>query len=106
MNVTTCYGYLTKDGNITDKYVLPVGEHPLKEGYTQTEVADQAALDAVEIYVEPISEEILEAREREELIESKKRELAIEALKVEGKLDVDAKITVSGKASLSLGKVG
>jgi len=58
MTVTTGFGYLTdSNGHITDKYILPIGEHPLSEGYTQTEVADQSALDAVEIYVEPISPE-------------------------------------------------
>ncbi len=54
MIVSTGFGFLTKDGKITDKYTLPLGEHPLKEGYTQTEVADQAALDAIEVYVEPV----------------------------------------------------
>jgi len=53
MKVTTCFGYFLKDGKITDKYTLPVGEHPLV-GYEYVEVADQAALDAIEIYQEPI----------------------------------------------------
>lgn len=104
MKVTTGYGYFMKDGKITDKCKLPIGDHKL-EGYEYIEVADQAALDAIEIYVEPIAPEVLEAQEMESLIEQKKRELAIEALKVEGKLDVDAKLTVSGKAALSLGEV-
>ena len=58
MNILTGFGYLTDSlGHITDKYILPVGEHPLKEGYEQTEVADQAALDLVEIWKAPVNPE-------------------------------------------------
>ena len=54
MNVTTGFGYLTdSNGHITNKYVLPIGEHPLSQGYVQTEVADQAALDLIQIYTTP-----------------------------------------------------
>lgn len=58
MNVTTGYGYFTDSlGHITSKYCLPIGEHPLSEGFIQTEVADQAALDLVEIWKEPVNPE-------------------------------------------------
>lgn len=58
MNVTTGFGYLTdSEGHITDKYALPIGEHPLKDGFTQTEVADKEAFDAIEIWKAPVSPE-------------------------------------------------
>jgi len=54
MNVTTGFGYLTdSNGHITNKYVLPIGEHPLSQGYVQTEVADQTVLDLIVIYTTP-----------------------------------------------------
>ena len=54
MKVTTGYGYF-KDtiGNIVCKYELPLGEHPLKPGYTFHEVANKAALDLINVYVPP-----------------------------------------------------
>jgi len=55
ITVRTGYGYFTdSNGHITDKYVLPVGEHQLKDGYVQTEVADQSALDSVVVWAPPI----------------------------------------------------
>lgn len=56
MKVTTGFGYFTKDGKIVEKYTLPIGEHPL-EGFDYVEVADQAALDLVEIWKEPVNPE-------------------------------------------------
>jgi hypothetical protein len=56
MNVNTGFGYYTdSNGHIVAKYVLPIGEHPNPVGMTVTEVANQAALDAVVLYVAPIS---------------------------------------------------
>jgi hypothetical protein len=49
MIVTTGFGYYVKDEVNVLKYVLPLGEHPLAAGYTQVEVADQAALDLIEV---------------------------------------------------------
>ena len=99
MNVTTGFGYFLKDGKIDSKYELPIGEHPIAEGLTAVEVADKDALDAIEVYKEPIV--LTPEQELEQLIDAKKRELAISELKKDGKLDVDGKITVSGKASLN-----
>jgi hypothetical protein len=106
MICTTGFGYLTKDGKITDKYELPLGEHPLKEGYDFVEVEDQAALDAVEIYVEPVSEEVHAAQETEILIQKKTRDLSIQALKSEGSLDEGGMITTSGLATSATIKQG
>ena len=56
MVVTTGYGYYTdSNGHILHKYVLPLGEHPDPSGMTVVEVANQTALDAVVIYVAPVS---------------------------------------------------
>jgi hypothetical protein len=51
MNVVTGFGYFTEiaTGRIVAKATLPAGEHPLDVAYSYTEVADQAALDAIEI---------------------------------------------------------
>lgn len=57
MTVQTGYGYLVKDGHITDKMQLPQGSHPLKDGYTYVEVNSQAELDAVQVYVAPSTAE-------------------------------------------------
>ena len=90
MIVQTGFGYIKNaDGNITDKYVLPLGEHPLKDGYTQYEVADQAELDSVVLYEDPkVKEEVAV----EALIQKKMRELAVSTLKTEGVLDAQGKI--------------
>ena len=94
MKVITGFGYLTNsEGNITDKYLLPAGDHPLKDGYTQTEVADQAALDLVELYQEPMTED----QALEILIDKKKRDIALDALKTEGAVNASGKITEAGK---------
>lgn len=49
MNVTTGFGYYTKNGKIIGKYELPVGEHPLSEGIDYVEVANRQVLDVVKI---------------------------------------------------------
>lgn len=55
MTVTTGYGYFMKDGHITDKSILPAGSHPIKNGYTYTEVASEQELNAIQIYVPPLT---------------------------------------------------
>lgn len=57
MIVTTGFGYLIKDEKIVSKYVLPIGSHPLINGYTQVEVANQEALDFIEVYHKPLTPE-------------------------------------------------
>ena len=49
MTVLTGFGYYTKDGVITDKYVLDPGEYPLASGYVQVEVTDSDALTAITV---------------------------------------------------------
>lgn len=93
MEVKTGYGYFKdKEGNIIAKAELPVGEHPLKAGYTYVEVANRKALDAVKIYTPPESGDVKVAR----LISEKLRDLAIAELKKEGKLDAEGKIKGEG----------
>lgn len=56
MIVQTGYGYYTLTGHIVAKVQLPPGVHPdPSNGASYTEVADQAALDAVVIYVSPLT---------------------------------------------------
>ena len=51
ITVVTGFGYLTNaDGVVMSKAILPPGEHPIHDGYTYTEVADEAALAAIVTY--------------------------------------------------------
>jgi hypothetical protein len=55
MTVETGFGYLTdSQGHVISKYVLAPGQHPITDGYTQTEVANQSALDVVVVWAVPI----------------------------------------------------
>lgn len=101
MKVTTGYGYFIKDGKITDKYHLPIGEHPYPVGYGWQECENKAEWDAVQVYVAPEAPEVIAEREIETLIAMKKRDLAVSALKAEGKLDEKGEITTEGKAAVS-----
>lgn len=47
MIVKTGFGYYIKNGKKTDKYELPLGEHPDPIGYTVVEVANQQELDKI-----------------------------------------------------------
>ena len=87
VEVKTGFGFF-KDaaGNITDKAQLPPGKHPVRDGFTYTEVADQAAFDALEIYVSPAE---IEAQANEAKIQNKIRQMAIEALIASGDLSAD-----------------
>jgi hypothetical protein len=55
MQVNTGYGYFTLGGQIVRKYVLDPGYHvDPSDGSIPTEVANQTALDAINIYVAPV----------------------------------------------------
>jgi len=84
IEVTTGFGYF-KDaqGNITDKAVLRPGTHQIREGYTFHEVADEAALSAVQVYQKPEDPE----RVKEKKIQTEMRRLAIESLKAKNDPD-------------------
>ena len=76
---------------------------------SDTAVDEKALKSLIASLPDEDSAEVKEQKAKAELdalIEAKKREFAISELKKEGLLDSEAKITVSGKASLSLGKVG
>lgn len=81
IEVTTGYGYL-KDaqGNITDRCELKPGKLRITDGYTYHEVADRAALDAVQVYQKPEDPE----RAKEKKIQAEIRRLATESLKAKG----------------------
>jgi hypothetical protein len=54
-NVVTGFGYLTdSNGHITSKAEYPIGHVVINTGYSYTEVANQAALDAITVYVPPV----------------------------------------------------
>jgi len=74
MLVKTGYGYYKdKDNHNRAKYVLPVGEHPLSEGFTAVEVESLAALDLIEVWVPPPTpEEIKKAQDRASAIDKLK----------------------------------
>lgn len=88
--INTGYGILkNSEGNITDKLVLPLGEHWIEDSYSFEEVGDQNELDLIEVYKKPVDLEI----EKEYMIEMKiienSRKAAIDELKAEGKLESD-----------------
>ena len=87
IKVNTGFGYFKNAaGKITDKAELPPGDHPQKDGYTYTEVADQAALDAVTVYQDPAD---LQAAEYEKKIRDQTRSNAVDVLKAAGQLPAD-----------------
>lgn len=57
MEVKTGYGYFVElsTEHIVCKYELPLGKHPLKEGYRYIEVKDKAELNTVEVWHEPVT---------------------------------------------------
>jgi hypothetical protein len=84
MHVKTGFGYITdSNGNIIAKYNLPPGDHPLNDGCTYTEVKDEVALKAINVYVPPPTKE----QEMQALIQEKQRSLAIQQLQKEGLID-------------------
>lgn len=83
IEVTTGYGYLMKDGKITDKCELRPGKHTLTDGYIYAEVADRAALEAVEVHKKPEDPE----RAKEGKIRAEMRRLAMESLKAKNDPD-------------------
>jgi len=55
MQVVTEYGYFKdSSGTIVAKARLPKGKHSIKDTYTYHEVADQAALDLIVVWKEPV----------------------------------------------------
>lgn len=55
MDVNTGIGYIKdSEGKIVCKYDLPKGQHPLKDGYTYTEVSNKKELEKIEVYQEPV----------------------------------------------------
>jgi len=89
INVNTGFGFF-KDagGHIVSKAQLPAGSHPVKDGFTYIEVADQAALDAVVLWQDPAE---LERLTNEKKIAEKIRADAIAELISLGDLPGDYK---------------
>ena len=82
-DVVTGYGYFKDSaGNIVSKAELPVGKHPIKDGYTYTEVKDKKAIDKVDVYVEPETD----SEKNSKKISKEIRQMAIDSLKAKGDL--------------------
>ncbi len=58
--VKTGFGYFKdSDGDIVAKSKLPLGEHPLKDDFTYTEVESQVVFNAIIVVQEPLTGEEL-----------------------------------------------
>lgn len=81
--VITNYGYF-KDSQdrIVAKYHLPNGSHPLKDGYTAVEVADESAMNAVVT----VDEELTADEQRTQKIRNEVFKLAEKSLKDKGEI--------------------
>ncbi len=90
MKVTTGFGYYVEKstGRRIVKAVLPVGDHPLDNKYDYIEVPNQAALDAIELYMDS---SIQLKAEQEKKIQTEIRQAAISSLIVKGELPPDYK---------------
>jgi len=87
ITVNTGFGYYTdSQGHVTGKAELPPGVHPMKDGFSYTEVADAAALELINIYVDPAE---IEQRQNEQKIQARIRTTAIESLIATGDLPPD-----------------
>jgi len=87
ITVITGFGYLMdSQGHIHSKAELPPGSHPMKDGFSYTEVADSAALELISIYQDPA--DIAQAQ-NEKKIQTEIRRQAIESLKTTGDLPPD-----------------
>ncbi|HUW19368.1 MAG TPA: hypothetical protein VMW16_08705 [Sedimentisphaerales bacterium] len=87
LEVTTGFGFFTdSQGHIIAKAELPKGTHALRDGYTYSEVADKAALDQVQVWIDP---EQIKTAQDETLIQNEIRRAAIQALKSAGKLPAE-----------------
>jgi len=86
--VKTGYGYF-KDlkEHIITKAELPLGRHPIKDGYTYVEVDDKNALASIKVYKRPLSAK--EVREQKIVREMGKitRATAIQSLLDKGEID-------------------
>ncbi len=92
ITINTGFGFFKdSQGHIVGKAELPPRVHPMKDGFSYTEVADAAALELINIYVDPAE---IDRRQNEQKIQGKIRLTAIEALKAEGQLPPDFVDTV------------
>ena len=95
---TTGFGYIIDiDTHINCKCELSASHpHPIKDGFTFVEVADKAALDAIELYVpEKTNREYIAA-----LIADDVKTEAEKNIKNKGYVDDDGNVTQQGKDHL------
>ena len=84
IKVITGYGYFSEGNKIIAKAELSPGEHPIKHGYTYTEVSSAQDLKNVVVYEDKTEKQ---AMKREDMIQGRMRDIAIRELKQEGKID-------------------
>lgn len=83
----TGFGYFRDASNhIIAKAELPPGPHPMKDGFTYTEVPDSTALEQISIYQDPAE---IERQQNEQKIQAKIRSTAIQVLIAAGELPAD-----------------
>ena len=87
MKIITGFGYIKdSEDHIVSKYELSKGDHPLTLGYSYVEVANKAALNAIQIYVKPkTADEIREGKIAVEIY-ALARAQAIQSLEDKGEL--------------------
>jgi len=87
ITINTGFGFFKdSQGHIVGKAELPPRVHPMKDGFSYTEVADAAALELINIYVDPAE---IEQRQNEQKIQARIRTTAIESLIATGDLPPD-----------------
>lgn len=88
IKVSTGFGYMKdSEGRIVSKAELPCGKHPIGNEYEYVEVANAKELEAIDLYVKPESQDIIDER----MIQDEIRKDAIARLKSLGKLSKDFK---------------
>ncbi len=85
--VSTGFGYfLDKDNFVYCKAILPLGEHPLKDEFIYVEVNSKEELEAIEVYIKPLTSEQIKEQMIQNKIKDMTRDMAIAELQKEGKL--------------------
>jgi len=84
ITVKTGYGYFRDRGEcIVGKAQLPAGDHPMRDGYSYTEVAGKAELDLIEVWQDPNETKVDLERQ---IIRARVRQIAIADLIATGDL--------------------
>lgn len=86
IKVNTGFGYyVDQAGHKIAKAELPIGEHPLRDGFIYVEVANKPALDAIDLWIDPAD---IELQNNEAKITARTRKISVDQLIAEGQLSV------------------